>query len=193
MANSFIIRPARSSESENVSLVGKVLRAVLGYSALSDHLLGRLAPGFWYPAGALYEEVQNEPVDVTCKLLTRLKRQTDNDKIRLLLFLQYSGELVLEEPAIVPDMAKVTECARKAGIQVVDQFAPLQVLTRGSPDLVATYYTPYSREFGHMTSKGNEHAAQLLAGALNEQAPSKQSVTTPPQSSALPNQNVLPN
>jgi hypothetical protein len=95
--------------------------------------------------------------------------------------------LILEEPAAGSDMTKVAECGRAAGIQVVDQFAPLQALTRGDRDLVALHYSVEDGEFGHMTSKGNEHAAQLLAGALKDQA------HTPPRSSALPDQNVLPN
>jgi hypothetical protein len=177
------------------------VRTVLGYSALSNHLLSRLAPGFWYPTASLYVGVQNDPIDITCKLLARLKKQADDKQIRFLLFLQYSGELVLEEPVIVPHMQKITKCSREAGIQVVDQFAPLQALTRGEPDLIAQYYVPENGDFGHMTSKGNEHAAQLLAAALKGQtAPPPQDAASPatapaspPQSSALPDLKILPN
>ena len=178
--------PLESGEKEG--LIGKGVRAVLGYSALSHHLFSRLAPQFWYPAEAsLYEEVANQPIDITCKLLARLKQQTDEKQVRLLVFLQYGGELVLEEPVILNDMKQITECAQKAGIHVIDQFAPLKALTHGNPELVALYYSLDGEEFGHMTSKGNEHAAQLLAGVLKEQ------VTQPPQSSALPEQGVLRN
>jgi hypothetical protein len=170
--------PLESGEKEG--FIPKVLRAVLGYSALSNLVFSRLTPGFWYPTGgSLFKEVENDPVDITCKLLARLKQRADDNQIRVLLFLQYGGELVLEEPVILPDMKKITECSQKAGIQVVDQFAPLQAQTRGNPDLVALYFTLDGKgEFGHMTSKGNEHAAQLLAGALNE-------VASPPQRSPL--------
>jgi hypothetical protein len=175
--------PGPLERGETTGLIPKALRAVLGYSALSDYLFSRLTPGFWYPSGAFFEEVKNDPVDITCKLLARLKRQADDDQIRFLLFLQYGGELVLEEPVIVPDMKMISECSQKAGIQVVDQFAPLKALTQGKPDLVALYYTLYGEEFGHMTSKGNEHAAQLLAGALKD-------VASPPQRSALPDKDI---
>jgi hypothetical protein len=175
--------PGPLERREKETFLGKALRAVLGHSALSDHLFSRLTPEFWYPTGAVYEEVQNDPVDITCKLLARLKRRADDDQIRFLLFLQYGGDLVLREPAIVTDMQKITECSHKVGIQVVDQFAPLKALTHGNSELVALYYTPDGQEFGHMTSQGNQHAAQLLAGALKEQA-------APPQSSALPEEGV---
>lgn len=168
-------------------VIPKALRAVLGYSALSNHVFSRLTPGFWYPVEASqYEEVDNDTIDVTCKLLVRVKQQADDNQVRFLLFLQYGGELVLEEPYIVDDMRKVTECSQKAGIQVVDQFESLKALTQGNPDLVALYYSVEDDEFGHMTSKGNEHAAQLLAGVLKQ-------VTPPPQSSALPDKDVVRN
>jgi hypothetical protein len=187
--------PGPLEDPETEGVIPKALRAVLGYSALSNHLFSRLTPAFWYPQQAsLYEEVTNDPVDITCKLLGRLKRQTDDNQIRLLLFLQYAGELVLEEPVIVQDMQKITDCSRAAGIQVLDQFAPLQALTRNNPDLVALYYTLDDEEFGHMTSKGNEHAAQLLAGALKEAPPPQgQGVAAPPQNLVLPHQDVLRN
>lgn len=156
------------------SSFGSAVRGVLGYSFLANHLISRLAPKFWYPTEAsVYTEVENDALDVTCRLLDRLKRQTSDKKIRLLLFLQYGGELVLEEPAIVEDMRGVTDCAQKLGIQIVDQFAPLKALTNGNPDKVAEYFVLHGEEFGHMSSKGNEHAAQLLADAIrNEESPS---------------------
>ncbi len=178
--------PIESNVKEGV--ISKALRSVLGYSALSDHLFSRLTPSFWYPTEAsMYEEVDIDAVDITCKLLVRLKQRTDDAQVRLLLLLQYSGELVLEEPYILNDMKKLTECSQHAGIQVVDQFASLKALTHGDPDLVAQYYTVEGEEFGHMTPLGNEQAAQLLAAAMKEVP------ATPPQSSELPEQQVQRN
>ncbi len=158
------------------SVVGTALRGALSYSALSDYLLSRLAPKFWYPNEAsVYKEVETDPLDVTCRLLARLKNQTDRMNVRLLLFLQYGGEIVLEEPGVVYDMRRVTECALNAGIQVLDQFASLKKLTHGDPDLVAEYYSVHGSEFGHMSSKGNLHAARLLAHTLH---PNRTPVTT---------------
>jgi hypothetical protein len=158
--------PIELSIEQNPLAAG--LRSVLGYSALSNHLFSRLTPSFWYPRqAALYTEVENDPLKIICRLLEKTKQQTDNQDVRLLLFLQYAGELVLEEPGIIQDMEHITKCAQKAGIQVVDQFAPLKALTKGDMDLVAEYYVvDQGEEYGHMSSKGNHHAAQLLAEAL---------------------------
>jgi len=149
--------------------VGSAIRGVLGYSALGDHLLSRLAPSFWYPKQAeTYQEADNDPLEVICRLLRRTKAATEEASIRLILFLQHAGEIVAEEPEIIQDMKAVTQCAQTAGIQVVDQFAPLRALTQGDPDKVAEYYVVTDDEFGHMSSKGNQHAARLLAQALSD-------------------------
>ena len=57
---------------------------------------------------------------------------------------------------------------------MVDQFKPLRELTHGDMDLVAQYYAVQGEEYGHMVTKGNQHAAQLLAEALSKppEAPS---------------------
>jgi hypothetical protein len=171
--------PIELVSEENPLAAG--LRRVLGYSALSNHLFSRLTPSFWYPRqAALYTEVENDPLKIICRLLEKTKRQTDNQDVRLLLFLQYAGELVLEEPGIIQDMEHITKCAQEAGIQIVDQFAALKALTKGDMDLVAEYYVvDQSDEYGHMSSKGNRHAAQLLAGAL------RNTDEAPPLSSSL--------
>jgi lysophospholipase L1-like esterase len=157
--------PIELVNEENPLAAG--LRRVLGYSALSNHLFSRLTPSFWYPRqAALYEEVENEPLKIICRLLEKTKRLSDDRDVRLLLLLQYAGELVVEEPGTIQDMKHITKCAQETGIEVVDQFAPLKALTKGDVDLVAEYYVvDHHEEYGHMSSKGNRHAAQLLAAA----------------------------
>jgi hypothetical protein len=151
------------------TMTGAALRSVLSYSALSDHLFSRLAPAFWYPhMAANYKEVENQPLQIICRLLDKTKRLTEEKNIRMILFMQYAGELVLEETSIIPDMQTLTDCAQKLGIQVVDQFKPLRELTHGDMDLVAQYYAVQGEEYGHMVTKGNQHAAQLLADALSK-------------------------
>lgn len=165
--------PGPLEPKDKETAIGAGLRAMLSHSALANRLFTALAPTFWHPSASfVYKEVKTDPLDVTCRLLDRLKRRAQEDNIRTLLFLQYGGELVLEEPDIIPAMRSVADCARKAGFEVVDQFAPLQAETKGNPDRVAEYYSVYDDgEFGHMTSKGNEHAARLLAKALEAETP----------------------
>ncbi|MGF1619687.1 MAG: SGNH/GDSL hydrolase family protein [Rhodomicrobiaceae bacterium] len=171
--------PFEPREEENPITAG--LRSVLGYSALGDHLFSRLTPSFWYPQqAAAYREIENEPLKIICRLLEKTKNLSEAQDVRLLVFLQYAGDLVLEEPGIIDDMKHITKCAQETGIQVVDQFASLKALTKGDVDLVAEYYVvDQNEEYGHMSPKGNHHAAQLLAEALDNDD------ETPPLSTSL--------
>src|SRR5690606_32145635 len=68
------------------------LRNVFGYSALANYLFGRLAYFYWYgPEQQVVTRVHTDDVavEITCKLLARVKTKADASGIRTLLFLQY--------------------------------------------------------------------------------------------------------
>jgi hypothetical protein len=155
-------------ESGFVAQAGYAMRDVLGYSAVADFVLSKLSFDFWYGnSKQIYKRVHNYEVPVTCALLERLKKQTDTMGIRTILFMQYYGLLILEEDDI-PDSTRIVEdCARKAGYEVIDQYATLRAIALANEDEFRTYYGFYENgEFGHMSSKGNAHAAQMLADQL---------------------------
>jgi hypothetical protein len=143
------------------------LRDALGYSAAVNALLGRLAPNFWY-AGShiLYRKAEIDPVAVTCVLLDRLKKRVEASGIRMLLFMQHNEYLILAGDRSSESARRVVACAEAAGIQVVDQFAALRAIAVVSPEAFRAYYFPDNAAFGHLTDKGNEQAANLLAAAL---------------------------
>jgi hypothetical protein len=85
------------------------------------------------------------------------------------LFMQHQAALVLDGDVSSPDAQHVVACAAAAGIRVVDQFPPLRAIARAQPQALAEYYNVNEGELvGHMTAKGNEHAAAMLASALRE-------------------------
>jgi hypothetical protein len=91
--------------------------------------------------------------------------------IRTVLFMQYYGLLILEEDDIPDSTRMVEDCARKAGYEVIDQYAPLRAIALADEDEFRTYYGFYENgEFGHMSSKGNAHAAQMIADQLKRGA-----------------------
>jgi hypothetical protein len=142
-------------------------RGILGYSAAADFILGRLALNFWYgETNQVYRRVHDDEVKVTCKLLHRLKAETDKRSIRTLLFMQYYGSYIVEEDEISENAYNVEACARDVGIEVVDQYAPLREIALADPQAITSYYVMTGEEFGHMSPKGNGHAAALLAEAL---------------------------
>ena len=146
------------------------LRTPLGYSAVADFVLARLAPGYWHGTRA-YEFAKSDHIDgveVTCLLFERLKPQVAKDNVRTMVFLQYFAPTILKNEQPPEDMRKVSDCARQQGFEVVDQFAPLKALTRQDPEALRRYYWVNSDVvfYRHMNGQGNEHAAKLLKKAF---------------------------
>lgn len=155
-----------------LSVVGLKLREALGYSAAANAFFGRLAPNFWYAGSQiLYRRVDIDPVAITCALLDRLKKRMETSGVRMLLFMQHNEYLILSEDRSSENARRVVACAEAAGIQVVDQFATLRAIAVASPEAFRGYYFPDNAAFGHLTEKGNEHAASLLAAALAKERP----------------------
>jgi hypothetical protein len=150
------------------------IREALGYSAFVDYLLSRLNPNFWHgdTDQDLYEKSGADEVAVTCALLKRLKSRADQDGIHVMLILQYYATLILDSDRPGPNSLAVAACAREIGIRVVDQFAPLRaIVAAGGPTIIRDYYWFNDGIYGHMTAKGNEHAAGLIEPALRDWLP----------------------
>ena len=149
--------------------LGYGTRGFLGYFAVADAILKRIALDYWYgDTGQVYRKVDTDEIAVTCALLQRLKSTADKRRIRVLLFVQYYGEFILEEDEISENAKKVESCARVANLEVVDQFEALRAIAIARPLVFREYYAMLEGQFLHMSSKGNAHAAGLLAKRLQE-------------------------
>lgn len=149
--------------------VKRSVRNVLGYSAVANHLFGRLAYFYWYgPEQQLVTRVHTDDVavEITCKLLTRVKTKADGAGIRTLLFLQYYAPAIFDPQSAFSQ--KVMACARAIGIKVVDHYPALHAIIEKDRRGLMPYYVMNGTFFGHMSSLGNRHAAELLAAALRE-------------------------
>lgn len=145
-------------------------REILGYSAVLDVVLSNIAPGYWHGTAGqqVSQKVENDTVGVTCALLQRLKRRSDG--ARLLLFMQYGFQAIVEKEAPGEDAKKVAACATAAGIEVVDEFASLRAIAVARPDALRDFYQKDDDDgYGLMSPKGNRHAAELLARAVSKQ------------------------
>jgi hypothetical protein len=162
-----------SGETAFLASVGYDVRDVLGYSALADHLAKRLVPNYWYAGSKTrYQQVKIDAPAVTCALLDRLKRRVDRDGVRMLLFMQHNEYLILAGEHPSENAQRVVGCAEAMGIQVVDQFAPLRAIVVADGSKIREYYMQEEWVgLGHMTPKGNQHAAEILAAALREMKP----------------------
>jgi hypothetical protein len=149
---------------------GAATREALGHSAVLDFVLGRLSPGYWYGSAGqeVFKKVDNDPVGVTCALLERLKRRVDAEGIRMLLFMQHGWHMIVDKVAPSEHARLVSACAGRLGIEVVDQFPPLRAIAAANRDALREFYVREGDGYGHMSSKGNRHAAELLARAIRK-------------------------
>jgi hypothetical protein len=147
---------------------GAKLRTALGYSAVLDFVLGRLAPVYWYGSSGeeVFERVDNDPAGVTCALLKRLKRKTDAGGVRALLFMQYGWQTVIENEAPNENARRVSACARGLGFEIVDQFQPMRAMAVSDRQAMTELYAKEGDGYGHLNETGNRRAAELLARAL---------------------------
>jgi hypothetical protein len=83
--------------SESRERHGFDIRLFLGHSAAIDQFMAALFADFWFTTdGNSFVTISTDEVEVTCRLLERLKMKTDRAGVRLLLYLQYGGPEVLD-------------------------------------------------------------------------------------------------
>jgi hypothetical protein len=139
------------------------VNAVFGYSHLIDRVMVRIDPAGW---GARLVTIENDPVDVGCRLLQRLKQKTDKLDIRGLVVSELTEEQVTSADT-PPQMVKlVQECARAVGYEIVDTFDAFRTAYTASPKNFSRYYEPTARGQKHFSELGNHHIAKLAAAAL---------------------------
>jgi hypothetical protein len=158
--------PPAAGPGPGAALLGAVFH-VLGYSAVVNRVMTSRAPFLWHQtAREGYHRTGEDVVAITCRLLERLQRKARAQGIRPILFLQHGGVLILKLDRPYKDAQQVMDCARAAGIEVVDEHPSLRAITIANPLALRGYYVMHGGEYGHMSAKGNAHAAALLAAAI---------------------------
>ncbi len=170
--------PGLTQHQEERGTLASLVRAMrdgLGYSAAADYLLASLAPNYWYGTGQRpgYQRATYQEAEITCALLRRLKAQTDEAGIPMLLFMQHHAPLLFDTEHSSPVAQQVVACAGAADIRVADQFDSLRAIALGNVYEISQYYSGMfaGKIYGHMTAKGNQHAAELLHDALYDWLP----------------------
>src|SRR5262249_4522566 len=164
--NGVVLRSCPVPKGTTTGTIWLSVRHWLGHSLIADRLMAKLDPMGWY--GYTYAHIQNDPVDVACKLLQRLKRRTDALSIRTLLVVQYGSLLIEQDEQPPSDAQRVGECARFMGIQVVDEFATLRAVFKSDRATFARLYVSPTAPLGHMSATGNLRIAHLIADALKQ-------------------------
>jgi len=156
---------------------------IFGHSYLAHVVMSNYFQEYWFSGQVLNTITENtDPVSVTCALLDRLKKRTDQDDIRVLLSFQYVGATVMTETTRLTTDLLVEDCAKAMGIQVIDDFAQLRAMYLSDPEQFRAHYNiSQNGVFGHKTSLGNLQVARNVKAALSEPpvtAPSPSPVVT---------------
>jgi hypothetical protein len=144
------------------------IKPFLGHFAIADQFMTAFFSNSWFSSdGTSYEMIHNDVIDVTCRLLDRLKQQTDAANIRLVLFLQFGGARVMSSPQEAEQSVGVAKCAQQLHIVTVDEFATLRGIYEKSPtDLREYYHIEPNGQFGHKSPFGNLQVARALEPAI---------------------------
>jgi hypothetical protein len=146
------------------------IKPFLSHFAAIDQFMTTFFVDSWFSSdGTTFATVKNDPVDVTCRLLARLKQKTDAAHVALILYLQFAGSHIISAPREAEQSLGVGRCARNAHIATVDEYAQLRGAFEKDPASLRKYYqVEADGSTGHKSSFGNMEVAKRVAAAINE-------------------------
>jgi hypothetical protein len=149
------------------------LKNALSYSLIVDRIVATYFPDAWYSSRTQnYTRANNDEVKVSCLLLQRLKKETDDGGIRLVVTMQYGGGTIISTSRPDGNVRLVEDCVSHLGIQLVDEFETLKSLSHERPDEFKSLYIPETDgTLGHKSHAGNLAVAKMVAAALAAPAP----------------------
>ena len=142
------------------------IKDALGYSAVIDYAMSRIDPKGWHPTVLLDSNGSPDPVDVSCRLLRRLQGELAERGVHAIFVVEPQWQEVVRAKSAPHDLELVEQCAREAGLSVVDTLAAWRADYQSDPRRVANYW---EAEHRHFTTAGHRRLAELVAGALSEQ------------------------
>jgi hypothetical protein len=145
-----------------------LLRATLGHSYLFHQAMTRLGLLSWWAGDAAqYHRVVSDEtaVQISCLLMKRLASLSHQRPIRIGVIVEYGAPNALEEEEVWFGK-DVANCARDAGLDVLDMYGPLHEFVRkgGEAALEPLYVKDDNgRVWGHMSEAGNRLVATEIA------------------------------
>jgi hypothetical protein len=138
-------------------------RRIFGYAYFMQWVTRRLGVHTWWVTNDYrYKKVHDDKVgvDISCLLMDRLTRLRDEQKIRVIVMVQYGGaESQGEPPWYGPP---VVACARAKGLDTVDTYPPLHALWKEDPARFRALWIDEGGQLGHMSAAGNKLIAELV-------------------------------
>ena len=140
----------------------------LAYSHLVDRVMARLDPFGWHSRRL---RVANDPVDISCRLLQRLKLKADETGTRVMLITEILAVEASASDQPPARLAKVEECARATGYRVVATFGAFRGAYAADPDRFRSYYVVNRGALTHFSAAGNRIVAGMVAAGLSSDEP----------------------
>lgn len=136
-----------------------------------QEFLPRIAPGgpdedFWADWSRDGERVDNNPVEIACRLIHRLRTKTT---VPIVMVMQHGAynTIQLQEP---PEYAQhVMRYAQSIGVPVIGEWDALRSIYLTDQAAFGDCYVRHTGPLihGHMSSKGNEVVARLIASQIS--------------------------
>ena len=142
------------------------VKAILGHSHLVHRLMSRLYPDVWHSNARDMYRVRNNPVDVSCRLLQRLKQKTDKLEIRAVIVSEIWSEEIMAADAAPAKLRLVEQCAQGMGYQLADTFGLFRAIHKAEPKRLDEYYVFTNSRPVHFSELGNRRVAEIVAVTL---------------------------
>jgi hypothetical protein len=141
------------------------IKDVLGHSVLIDEMMSRIDPDGWLTAGISVRGGSPDPMDVSCRLLERLKKELDELNIRAVLVPEPTWVDIArtDQPR---ELAQAAACGQRMGYRVVDSVAAFSADYTSDPERTAKYFT---RDREHYSETGSRRIAEVVASALTRE------------------------
>ena len=148
------------------------IKSIAGYSLIIDRIMATVNSPAWYGTGVKDNiRIQNDPVEITCALLRRLKPKLDQSKTRPLLVTSTGAQDVAIAGAPPKHVLMVEECARDMGYQQLSVFDTFRNVYVSDPKGFDSLFVITNGVRGHMSKDGNAVVAKQIAAALKEPPP----------------------
>jgi hypothetical protein len=149
---------------ENRPGLAERMKEALGFSALVDYAMSRLDPGGWFPHATRDAQGSADPIDIGCRLLERLKNELDAHGARAIFVVEPQWQEVASPPVPTRELDSVEQCARQAGLPIVDTSAAMRADYQADPQRVTNYWE--AGQHRHLTQAGSRRVAELVAAML---------------------------
>ena len=145
------------------------IKWLFGHFAAADQLMSSFFPNFWFSSnGSVVTTVNNDAVDVTCRLLARLRQQSEADHVVPVLYLQFASSHVFGAAGEARQSLAVAKCAQDLRIAIVDEYADLRRVYDDDPKALRKFFLIAANgSMGHKSSFGSMQAARLVASAID--------------------------